>query len=151
MHVVSMTPEQLSKLPPEQRNTYMQIVSCVQVVYESILNIFSACYARDLIDRVVYISVIDWTRRVNRLSHDYISSRPRPQCPAQILLAIQSYSRAALTILAHKNSDQVSKRAQMKSKSKLYEKSSYPPSMATLRRVHMLSRERRHAEGIYAF
>lgn len=31
MHVVSMTPEQLNSFPPEQRNTYIQIVSRVNL------------------------------------------------------------------------------------------------------------------------
>jgi hypothetical protein len=63
MHVISMSPEQLNTLPPEQRNTYMQIVSWLLtfiIGLVSMLNIFVAGYPRHLIDWMYpYVLLID--------------------------------------------------------------------------------------------
>jgi hypothetical protein len=61
MHVLSMTPEQLSSLPLDQRNTYMQVVSSdVDRNLSDMAEYFIACYAWNSVMRHVYPS--HWLR-----------------------------------------------------------------------------------------
>ena len=83
-----------------------------------------------------------------KVSHDYISlDLTSPPCLRRILPAIQLCLRAVQSTLAHRSSDPALRRAQTKSKLKHCAKSSYLPSMATLRQVSSVFNKTLFVEG----
>ena len=87
----------------------------------------------------------DLYRHNIKVSHDY--NLTSPSCLRRILPAIQLYLRVVQSTLAHRNSDLALRRVQTRSKSKHCAKSSYLPSMATLRQVSSVFSKAHFFEG----